>query len=121
MSTFKIASTIAIAGMMTLMTSSVVANEHSNGRDAPDAPVVYVTSQGLYYDSIVLTDFLPFNETGNFQKLEMEMDGLQTEFGPGDTGYYGGRWWVDVNGNKEMDDEDNFFSCPLLPPGRETP
>jgi hypothetical protein len=47
--------------------------------------------------------------------------GLFTEFGPRDTGYVGGRWWVDVNGNGEMDDGDSFFLCPLLPPGREEP
>jgi hypothetical protein len=48
-------------------------------------------------------------------------DGLQTEFGPGDPGYVGGRWWVDGNGNGEMDDEDVYFLCPLLGPGREEP
>jgi hypothetical protein len=80
--------------------------------------VVYVTSQGLYYDTIVLGS-LP--QQGRFQKLEMGANGLQTEFGPGDQGYVGGRWWLDVNGNGEMDGGDAFFSCPLLGPGRETP
>ena len=82
--------------------------------------VVYVTSQGLFYDSIVLGDLPPH---GPFQLLEMTgPSGLQTEFGPGDPGYLGGRWWVDVNGNGEMDPgTDNFFLCPLLPPGRAEP
>jgi hypothetical protein len=53
-------------------------------------------SQGLYYDSIVVAT-LPFK--GRFQKLEMGPNGLQTEFGPGDPGYLGGRWWVDANPN----------------------
>ena len=44
--------------------------------------------------------------------------GLQTEFGPGDPGYVGGRWWIDLNGNGEMDPADKFFLCPLLGPGR---
>ena len=85
-----------------------------------DGPVIYVTSQGLYYDSIVLTD-LPAK--GRFQKLEVGVGptGLQTEFGPGDQGYVGGRWWIDNNGNNEMDSEDTFLLCPLLGPGRETP
>lgn len=84
-----------------------------------DGPVVYVTSQDLFYDSIVLTDLPP---VGPFQLLEMEgPTGLQTEFGPGDPGYVGGRWWVDVNGNGEMDFDDDYFMCPLLPPGREEP
>jgi len=47
--------------------------------------------------------------------------GLQTEFGPGDRGYVGGRWWLDLNENGEMDGKDAFFSCPLLGPGRDTP
>jgi hypothetical protein len=80
-----------------------------------NGPQVYVTGQGLAYDSIVLAD-LPNN--GPFQKLEMDgPTGLQTEFGPGDHGYVGGRWWVDANPNGEMDDGDVYFLCPLLGPG----
>jgi hypothetical protein len=77
--------------------------------------VVYVTSQGLYYDTFVVKDPLPMN--GRFQLLT---DG-QTEFGPGQPGYLGGRWWVDENGNGVQDADDHFFLCPLLPPGRPTP
>lgn len=47
--------------------------------------------------------------------------GLATMFGPGDVGCLGGRWWVDVNGDGEMNDGDHFFLCPLLGPGREMP
>ena len=77
--------------------------------------VVYVTSQGLYYDTFVVMDPLPMN--GPFQLL---VNG-QTEFGPGQPGYLGGRWWVDSNGNDTQDPQDHFFLCPLLPPGRPTP
>jgi hypothetical protein len=87
-----------------------------------DGPIVYVESQGLYYDSIVTADPLP--QKGPFQQLfppDASDDRLRTEFGPGDQGYVGGRWWVDVNGNGEMDEGDHFFSCPLLGPGRATP
>lgn len=84
-----------------------------------DGPVIYVTSQDLYYDSILAADPLPAK--GPFQKLEQGPNGLQTEFGPGDHGYVGGRWWVDVNENGEMDAGDAYFSCPLLGPGREEP
>lgn len=89
----------------------------SGGRPGSDV-VIYVTSRGLYYDSIVGPD-LPHH--GRFQKLEMGPNGLQTEFGPGDHGYVGGRWWLDLNGDGEMDDGDAYFSCPLLGPGRENP
>lgn len=82
-----------------------------------DGPVVYVTGQGLFYDSIVTADPLPPN--GPFQQLEMTgPTGLQTEFGPGDTGYVGGRWWIDLNGDSVMNEKDKYFLCPLLGPGR---
>jgi hypothetical protein len=77
--------------------------------------VVYVTSQRLYYDTFVVKDPLPME--GQFQPL---VNG-QTEFGPGQSGYLGGRWWVDENGNGVQDSGDHFFLCPLLPPGRPTP
>jgi hypothetical protein len=78
--------------------------------------VVYVTSQGKFYDTIVLGD-LP--QRGRFQKLEMGMFGLQTEYGPGDAGYLGGRWWVDMNNDNIQNEGDKFFLCPLLGPGRD--
>jgi hypothetical protein len=77
--------------------------------------VVYVSSQGLYYDTFVSAKSLPIH--GRFQKLE---NGV-TEFGPGDQGYVGGRWWIDNNGNNEMDSKDTFLLCPLLGPGRTEP
>jgi hypothetical protein len=77
--------------------------------------VVFVTSQGLYYDTFVAVDPLPME--GPFQLLANG----QTEFGPGQPGYLGGRWWEDLNGNGAQDVEDHFFLCPLLPPGRTTP
>lgn len=120
MSTFKLISTIALAGVITLMTSTVYAKERTKGRGAPGMPVVYVTSQDLYFDTIVLKD-LPFNGTDNFQLLEFGgPTGIYTEFGPTDTGYYGGRWWVD-DGDGVMGEEDHYFLCPLLGPGRDAP
>ena len=76
---------------------------------------VYVTSQGLYYDTFVSAEQLPMH--GRFQKLE---NGT-TEFGPGDPGYLGGRWWIDSNGNNIQDEGDTFLLCPLLGPGRTSP
>jgi hypothetical protein len=84
-----------------------------------DGPVIYVTTQGLYYDSIVTADPLPWK--GPFQKLEVVGGKLQTEFGPGDPGHTGGRWWTDTNPNGYQDAADHYFLCPLLGPGRETP
>jgi hypothetical protein len=79
------------------------------------AGVIYVTSQGLYYDTYTVVDPLPFK--GPFQLLENG----QTEFGPGDPGYLGGRWWVDTDENGIMDATDHYFLCPLLGPGRTSP
>lgn len=85
------------------------------GGRAGSTGVVYVTSQGLYFDTFVARDPLPMK--GSFQLLEMG----STEFGPGDPGYLGGRWWEDLNGNGVQDAGDHFFLCPLLPPGRPMP
>ena len=49
------------------------------------------------------------------------MNGATTEYGPGDPGYLGGRWWVDSNPNGIMDPDDSYFLCPLLGPGRTEP
>lgn len=76
---------------------------------------VYVSSQGLYFDTFVSAKVLPME--GPFQKLEAGV----TEFGPGDQGYVGGRWWIDNNGNDIMDEADTFLLCPLLGPGRAEP
>ena len=116
MKTLKIISVAVLFGSVMAMSSAIFADdgERHNGRFT--GPTVFVTSQGLYYDSIVLTD-LPMN--GDFQLLDTK-DGLSTEFGPGDEGYLGGRWWIDVNGDMEMDADDKFFMCPLLGPGRDT-
>ena len=80
-----------------------------------NGPIVYVTSQGLYYDSIVTADPLPPH--GKFQELRMGENGLETDFGPGDRGYIGGRWVEDFDG----DGVDHYFLCPLLGPGRPEP
>jgi len=87
----------------------------ARGGRAATTGVVYVTSQGLYYDTFVARDPLPME--GKFQLL---VNGT-TEFGPGDPGYLGGRWWEDLNENGVQDAGDHFFLCPLLPPGRPTP
>jgi hypothetical protein len=88
-------------------------------RGAVEGPIVYVESQDLFYDSIVTAMELP--PRGPFQQLYPCDFGLCTEFGPGDPGHRGGRWWVDDNSNGEMDEEDVYFLCPLLGPGREEP
>jgi len=87
-----------------------------------DGPVIYITSQQLFYDSIVTADPLSFH--GPFQQLfppetnpdYPEVQSLFTESGPGGHEYVGGRWWVDVDGNGMMDEfVDHFFSlCRLL-------
>ena len=97
-----------------VVTGSPMARTAAEGR-AKSTGVVFVTSQGLYFDTFVTRDPVPMK--GPFQLLE---DGT-TEFGPGDPGYLGGRWWEDLNDNGLQDEGDHFFHCPLLPPGRPTP
>ena len=116
--------TLAIAGLMLLATAApaLAGGPPPRGEDGERVRVtVYVESQGLFFDSIVGPD-LPMN--GPFQELrpgEGPEGSLATEFGPGDPGYVGGRWWVDLNDNGEMDEGDHFFSCPLLGHGSATP
>ncbi|HUF00115.1 MAG TPA: hypothetical protein VMN99_12735 [Anaerolineales bacterium] len=99
---------VLVVALMTVIPASA-----GRGNETPG--VVYVTSQGLYYDTFVTKDPLPFK--GKFQKIE---NGT-TAFGPGDPGYLGGRWWEDTNGNNMMDATDHYFLCPLLGPGRTSP
>jgi hypothetical protein len=108
-------------GVTSLIIAAILAATPSSAKDRETGrgtgPVVFVTSQGVYYDSIVVADPLPMK--GRFQQLIPDMNGLSTEYGPGQPGHLGGRWWVDLNENEIMDDEDHFFLCPLLGPGRD--
>jgi hypothetical protein len=109
---------LMIVAMLIVISSSVIAKRGGEGGRG-DGPVVYVESQGLSYDSIVTADPLPWKEQNShtFQELYLGPNGLTTMYGPGDSEYRGGRWWLDLNGNGEMDSGDKFFSCPLLGPG----
>lgn len=112
----KLMKTIAVAAILTvpaMMATNALADNPDRGRGS--GPVIYVTSQGLFYDTLLLTE-LPLK--GRFQQLTVGQFGPQTEFGPGDVGYLGGRWWIDANGNGYQDEADAFFLCPLLGPGR---
>ncbi len=116
----KLMKTVAAATILTLsaMMATNALADRPDDKGRGNGPVIYVTSQALFYDSIVLTD-LPMK--GPFQKLYVGPMGLTTEFGPGNKGYVGGRWWLDANSNGEMDEGDAFFMCPLLGPGRLEP
>lgn len=115
MKNMKLVSLVVMTVGAALASTHVLAKDRTTGRGT--GPVVYVESQGLFYDSIVLAD-LPSN--GRFQQLKPGEgpSGLATEFGPGDVGYLGGRWWIDTNENGYQDADDAFFLCPLLGPGR---
>lgn len=111
--------TALVVGLLTIVMAvpALASNgksAHSNGRPSSEAVQVTVLSTGLTYDSIVKAD-LPMK--GRFQQLIPTADGLTTQYGPGDRGYVGGRWWVDANGDDEMNEGDAFFLCPLLGPG----
>jgi hypothetical protein len=106
---------IALLLVVVVLALAVAGSASAAGGRAGDIGTIYVTSQGLYYDTFVTNDLLP--SQGPFQLLVNHT----TEFGPGDPGYLGGRWWIDVNGNGVQDAGDTFFHCPLLGPGRPTP
>lgn len=103
--------TIAIFIILSLVVASVAYADFPD-RAAGDT-TIFVTGQGVSYETILLGE-LPMH--GRFQQLQMGPDGPFTEFGPGDPGYLGGRWWVDANGDGEMNEGDVFFLCPLIGP-----
>ena len=107
---------VTVIGFLLVLSLLTVLPAFAGGRG--DGPVVYVSSQGLYYDSIIVVDALPMR--GNFQQLMMGMHGLETEYGPGEVGHLGGRWWLDLNQDGVQNEGDKFFLCPLLGPGRTT-
>jgi hypothetical protein len=113
---WSLVSLLVILGLVVVVSPVLAKRGGSGGRG--DGPVIYVESQGLYYDSIVTADPLPWK--GPFQQLYMGPNGLTTMYGHGDQQYSGGRWWVDTNANGYQDADDHYFSCPLLGPGRET-
>ena len=116
MNTLKAIAMVTLLGTAVAMSSSASANERTKGRGT--GPIVFVTSQDLYYDSIVVADPLPMK--GRFQQLIPGMSGsLETLYGPGEVGHLGGRWWIDLNDDGMMDAGDKFFLCPLLGPGRD--
>ena len=116
MKALKVLGTVLISSALLASSAAFASNDRDTGRGT--GPVVFVTSQGLYYDSIVVVDSLPAK--GRFQQLIPGENGLMTEFGPGEVGHLGGRWWIDVDGSEDMNEGDMFFLCPLLGPGRET-
>ncbi len=98
---------LIIAAVISLSTAYLAVDAMANRGDGA-LGAVYVSSQGLYYDTFVSADPLPPH--GPFQLL----DNGVTEFGPGDPGYLGGRWKIpDGEGGY------TYLLCPLLPPGRE--
>lgn len=100
---------LTVAAVIALSTAYLTVDVMAN-RGNGALGEVYVTSQGLYYDTFVSAQSLP--PKGPFQLL---VNG-ETEFGPGDPGYLGGRWKI-----PNMDGTYTYLLCPLLPPGREEP
>ena len=52
---------------------------------------------------------------GPFPTARDGANGFETDSGPGDPGYLGGRWKEDFDGDGEF----HYFLCPLPGPGRE--
>jgi hypothetical protein len=113
--------TAFVVGLLSVVMAvpALAANDKSHpvGGRAATPGWVYVESTGLYYQTFGTT---PLPMHGTFQQIipDASVYGAPyTEFGPGDRGFVGGRWWVDVNDNGIQDEGDAFFQCPLLGPG----
>ena len=111
--------TALVVGLLTIVMAVPALASNGKSGDSSGRPgsevQVTVLSSGLTYDSIVKAD-LPMH--GRFQQLVPTADGLTTQWGPGDHGYVGGRWFIDMDGNNKPTEGDAFFLCPLLGPGR---
>jgi hypothetical protein len=106
---------LAVIAVLVLAVAAPALAKRGGEGGRGNGPEIYVTGQGLIYDSIVTAK--PVANHGPFQLLEEGgPTGLMTEFGPGDPGYVGGRWWLDGDGDGIRDD-DEVFVCPLLGPG----
>ena len=112
---------ILVAASLIFVTGSVMALK--GGADPQNPGEIYVAGQELYYHTFVAQDPLPYNgHNGNsFQRLYFVEGQATTDFGPGNPGYKGGRWWVDLNNDNVMDPEgtDHYNLCPLIGPGYE--
>ncbi len=88
------------------------------GYKSTPGPTIIVTGQMAVYSTIILG---PLPMEGPFQELvPINSTTLMTEFGPGDVGYLGGRWWIDnlnMGTQGVMDEYDTYFMCPLIGPG----
>ena len=122
--TSRIITSLLICSILTLSVPLVLAVKPLDRPVGPRDPnhTVYVTSQEKYYDTIVPINpdngkQLPWNDKMNPDSFQLIEDGM-TEWGPGDQGYRGGRWWVDSNPNGYQDVGDTYLLCPLLGPGR---
>jgi hypothetical protein len=112
---------LGIVGMLVLVLAVPAFAARTTGRGT--GPTVHVLEQNLVYDSIVTADPLPWNGQDNWQLLTPGgANGalLTTQFGPGDVGYRGGRWYMEgTAGIPGPSADDHFFLCPLLGPGRD--
>jgi len=120
-----------VVGLLTIVMAVPALASNGNGKaddphGRPDFELTIVVTGGteatdddVTYSSIPLGS-LPMK--GRFQLLEPNTTGssapLMTEFGPGDHGYVGGRWFLDMDGDRQPSEGDVFFLCPLLGPGR---
>jgi len=81
--------------------------------------MIWVVPQEMFYYTIVpyAGGSLVYNghNGGSFQQLfTTGPNAPYTNFGPGDPGYRGGRWWVDDgDGIMEPEGTDHYFLCPL--------
>jgi hypothetical protein len=115
---------------LTIVCATCLALACSSSPTSPDVPrsatwtanppeeqrpiVIFVVSQGLFFDACVHPTPLPM--LGDFQLI---LNG-RTELGPGQVGFLNGRWWEDLNHNGIKDTSDRFFFCPIVGLGRIT-
>jgi hypothetical protein len=117
----KMRRSILLLAMVGVLVAALAIPAIARNTGRGTGPTIYVEAQGLVYDSIVVVDPLPFNGQDNWQLLTpggLAGADLTTYAGPGDEGFFGGRWYMDTNMDGVPSEGDHFFLCPLLGPGR---
>ncbi|MBD3173685.1 MAG: hypothetical protein GF320_00780 [Armatimonadia bacterium] len=115
----KVLLVAALSAILVLGVFVIAAQANNRGGNSGRVfGTVLVTGQGELYQTFATADLPP---NGPFQVLytgNTASGYAETEYGPGDPGYVGGRWievYIRADGSHMY--TENYFLCPLLGPG----
>jgi hypothetical protein len=104
--------TIMVLTVLSLVVVGLIGTGAIASAAPPDRGEVYVTSLDETFYTFVTPDTLHYN--GHNAKSFQELTDEGAIYGPGVPGHHGGRWWVDANGNGQIDMGEEAVHCPLV-------